>query len=302
MKSINFNGILPQGSIVALVTPFDTYNNIDYKKLEQLIEWHINEGTDGIVILGTTGESPTISEKEKEQLVNFAAEKINKRTFYIVGSGSNDTSHAVLQSKKFEKTCDALLVITPYYNKTNTQGMIKHFSTIADAVSKPIIMYNVPSRTGINIQYEAMAQLKEHKNICAIKEASGDISYSLKIATLLCDSFCMYSGNDDIIVPMLSIGALGVISVWANIMPRQCASLVRLFFEGETQKALEIQLKYLNLINLLFKETNPIPVKAALNYLGADVGQCRLPLYNMSEGAAKLLFEEINRLKIEVNV
>ncbi len=300
MKNTDFNGILPKGSIVALITPFDAYNNVDYKKLNQLIEWHINEGSDGIVILGTTGESPTISEKDKEEIVSFTAEKVNNRIFLIAGSGSNDTSHAVCLSKKYQDYCDALLVITPYYNKTNTQGMIKHFLTVADAVNKPIIMYNVPSRTGCNIEYEACEQLKQHKNICAIKEASGNISYSSKIATLLDDSFCMYSGNDDIVVPMLSLGAIGVISVWANLTPRVCANLVRDYFKGDTQKALKIQLKYLNLINLLFKETNPIPVKAALNYLGVNVGQCRLPLYQISDTAAKPLFDEIDRLKIEV--
>jgi 4-hydroxy-tetrahydrodipicolinate synthase len=302
MKNTNFGGILPTGSIVALVTPFDAYNNVDYKKLGHLIEWHIKQGSDGIVVLGTTGESPTLSEKEKEQIVSFAAEKADNRIFLIAGSGSNDTAHAVSLSKKYENLCDALLVITPYYNKTNTQGMIKHFSTVADAVTKPIIMYNVPGRTGCNIDFEAAAQLKQHKNICSIKEASGNISYSAKIATLLDDNFCMYSGNDDIVVPMLSIGAIGVISVWANLTPKACSNLVHLYLKGERKEALQIQLKYLNLINLLFKETNPIPVKAALNYLGVDVGQCRLPLYEISDAAAKPLFEEIDRLKIEVKL
>ncbi|MEF9968337.1 MAG: 4-hydroxy-tetrahydrodipicolinate synthase, partial [Longicatena sp.] len=235
-------------------------------------------------ILGTTGESSTMTHEEDDAVVKFALETVNKRVPIIVGSGSNCTQTAIDKSVLYANMgADALLVISPYYNKTNTQGMIHHFEAVANAVDKPIILYNVPGRTGCAISEEAIAVLSKHPNIAGIKEASGNISYAANIARYLNDEFVMFSGNDDMIVPLLSLGANGVISVLANVIPEETHTIVMDYLNGNTKKALANQLKYLDLIHALFIEVNPIPVKEALNIMGKNVGGYRLPLYEMSE-------------------
>lgn len=283
-----------KGSIVALVTPFTEDGQVNYLVLEELIEYHIANQTDGIVLLGTTGEASTLSFEEEEEMVRFAVKKIAKRVPLIVGSGSNETEKAVRQSRIYASLgADYLLVITPYYNKTNQAGLIKHFTMIADASSAPIIMYNVPSRTGMSISIEAIAALSEHPNICGIKEASGNLSYAMEVAKYIHDDFVMLSGNDDIIVPMMSLGGTGVISVLANIAPKQTHQICQACLEGAYAKAMSISLSLLEITQSLFYETNPIPVKAAMNYLGFNVGGYRMPLTQMSEKPYQKMIEAI---------
>ena len=291
--------MMVKGSIVALVTPMLEDGSVDYDGLKNLIEFHIANKTDAILVWGTTGESPTLSHEEDEQVAKFTIDQVNKRIPVYVGSGSNSTLTALKQSKKFEEMgADALLVITPYYNKTNDEGMIKHFQTIADGVNIPIVMYNVPGRTGCSISEHAVSVLSKHKNIKGIKEASGNIGYVMKIAKYLNDDFVMYSGNDDMIVPVLSAGVIGVISVLANIVPEDVHNLVHEYLNGNTKKSLEIQLKYLNLVDALFIETNPIPVKEAMNYLKMPAGTYRLPLCNMSAKNKEILIKAIKDVNL----
>ncbi len=286
-----------KGSYVALITPFYEQDNVNYKVLGELIEFHIASKTDGLVILGTTAETPNLTEEEKEEIIRFTVAKVNHRIPVVVGSGSNSTKIAINNSKKYEALgVDALLVITPYYNKTNSEGMIKHFQAIADSVNIPIIMYNVPSRTGISLSEHEIEVLSKHKNIQAIKEASGNISFVAKIAKYVSDDFCILSGNDDQIVPVMSLGATGVVSVLANIAPTITHQITKHMLNGEVKEAKELQLAYLNLSSDLFLETSPIPVKNAMNYMGYNVGECRLPLYKMSKENEKILHEEIDRL------
>lgn len=286
-----------EGSIVALVTPFNADGSVNFDKLGELIEFHVANKTDALCILGTTGEASTLEFDEEEAIVKFSVEKAAKRIPLIFGSGSNCTKTAIDYSVKYGSMgADALLVISPYYNKTNESGMIKHFTAIADAAPVPIIMYNVPGRTGCSITPHAVEVLSKHPNIIGIKEASGDMTYAGKIARYLNDDFRMVSGNDDIVVPMLSIGAVGVISVWANIMPTTVHNMVCDFQNGNVKAAREVQLKYLDLIHNLFTETNPIPVKAAMNYLGYNVGPLRAPLDEMSASkfeALKVCLDEM---------
>ena len=287
-----------KGSIVALITPMNEDQTINYEKLGELIEFHIANKTDGIVILGTTGEASTLEFDEEEKIVKYAIKKANKRIPIIVGSGSNCTKTAVDYTVKYANMgADALLVITPYYNKTNETGMIKHFEAIANASPKPIIMYNVPGRTGCSISVHAVEVLSKHPNIIGIKEASGDLTYAGKIAHCLNDNFCMYSGNDDIVLPLMSLGAVGVISVWSNIMPRTVHDMVYNFLDGKFEEARKTQIEYLDLIHGLFLETNPIPVKKAMNYLGYNVGPLRAPLDEMSEGKFKELKIALEKMK-----
>ncbi|QNO13452.1 4-hydroxy-tetrahydrodipicolinate synthase [Alkalicella caledoniensis] len=282
-----------KGSGVAIVTPFHK-NQVNYQKLEELINWHVEQSTDAIIICGTTGESPTLSKEEKKQVIAFAVEKTAKRIPVIAGTGGNDTKEAIDMSIFAEQVgADGLLVVTPYYNKATQKGLLTHFIAIADAVNIPIILYNVPGRTGVNINPETVATLEEHKNIVGIKEASGDISQVAKIANLCSKDFAILSGNDDQIVPTLSLGGVGVISVVANILPKETHDMVYLFLEGQTQKSLELQLKMLNLINSLFIEVNPIPVKAAMNMMGMEVGNLRLPLTEMEEQTKVILKNEL---------
>jgi len=271
------------GSYVALVTPFNADGSVNFEKLRELAAWHVAEGTDGIVALGTTGESSTMSHEEDDEVVRCVLETVNGRIPVICGAGSNSTQTQLEKSRKYhDMGADGLLLISPYYNKANDEGMYRHFAAVADTVDTPIILYNVPGRTGCSISPAVVERLAAHPNVAGIKEASGNMSYAAQIAHLVSDDFCMFSGNDDIILPMMSLGACGVISVWANVCPKQCHDLVAAFHAGDIRTARELQLKYLNLINTLFCEVNPIPVKEAMNQLGMGVGGYRLPLCEIS--------------------
>ncbi|BFK81700.1 4-hydroxy-tetrahydrodipicolinate synthase [Clostridium baratii] len=283
-----------EGSGVAIVTPF-TNDSVDYDKLKELLEWHVQEGTDAIVICGTTGEATTMTLEEKKSVIKFTVDVINGRIPVIAGSGSNNTKASVEMSKYCESVgVSALLVITPYYNKTNHKGLLKHFETINDAVNIPIILYNVPSRTNMNITPSTLKELSKLKNIVAIKEASGNLSQIAEMKALCGDSIDIYSGNDDQIIPIMSLGGKGVISVLANVIPKEVHNMTRMYLDGKCMEASKIQIDTLELTNALFSETNPIPVKTALNLMGCNVGPLRLPLYEMDE---KLKLDLENTLK-----
>lgn len=272
-----------EGSGVAIVTPFND-NGVNYEKLKELLEWHIKEGTDAIIICGTTGEATTMSEEEKKLTIKFTVDVVNKRIPVIAGTGSNNTLSSIEMSKYAESVgIDGLLVITPYYNKTNSRGLIKHFEAINNSVNTPIILYNVPSRTGVNITPENLKELSTLSNVVAIKEASGNISQVVQMQALCGDKIDIYSGNDDQAIPILSLGGKGVISVLANIIPNAVHTMIKSYLNGDVKKALDLQLENLKLSNTLFIETNPIPIKTALNLIGKGVGPLRLPLYEMSD-------------------
>lgn len=271
-----------KGSIVALVTPFHEDGSVNFEKLKELLEWHIQHSTDGILVLGTTGESSTMTHEEDDAVAQLAIEYVNHRVPVIVGAGSNCTQTAVEKAKRYaDMGADALLMISPYYNKANKNGMLQHFLQVADQVSAPIILYNVPGRTGCSITEDVVAQLSKHPNICGIKEASGSIAYAARIARYVNEDFAMYSGNDDMITSMLSLGASGVISVLANVVPKATHEIVASWHRGDITASKEGQLKYLDLIEALFCEVNPIPVKAAMNLMGMGVGGYRYPLCEM---------------------
>lgn len=279
-----------QGSIVAIVTPFHQDGSVNFSKLGELVDWQIQNGTDGIVALGTTGESATMTDEEDDAVCEYVLKRVNGRIPVIVGSGSNCTASMLEKSLRYQAMgAQGLLIISPYYNKTNEEGMYRHFATVVDAVDIPCILYNVPGRTGCAISEGVVKRLAGHPNVMGIKEASGNMSYACKIARYLGPDFAMYSGNDDITVPILSVGGSGVISVLANILPKQTHDMVMSYLSGDTAAATAAQLRYLELINSLFLEVNPIPVKAALNMMGWEVGPCRMPLYEMSQGAAQRL-------------
>ncbi len=281
------------GSGVAIVTPFNN-EGVNYNKLQELIEWQISQGTDAIIICGTTGEASTMTLEERKSAIEFTVKTVNNRIPVIAGTGSNNTAATVAMSKWAEETgVDALLIITPYYNKTTQRGLIEHFKAINNHVNTPIIVYNVPGRTGMNISPATLKELTKLSNIKAIKEASGNISQVAEYKALCGDSIDIYSGNDDQIIPILSLGGIGVISVAANILPKEFHQMCMLYLEGNQKDALKLQLDYLSLTNALFIETNPIPVKTALNLMGMDVGELRLPLFSMSEGNLSLLKEEL---------
>jgi len=285
-----------RGSIVALVTPFDENGRPDFDRLGELIDWHIQQGTDGIVTLGTTGESATMTQEEDDEVCQFTIDRVAGRIPVIAGSGSNCTEAMIDRSLRFERMgADGLLLIAPYYNKTNEEGMYRHFADVADRVSIPCILYNVPGRTGCRIPERVVERLSHHPMIYGIKEASGDMSYAMKIARYLSEDFVMFSGNDDITIPILSIGGSGVISVLANIMPRETHEMVMNYIEGRTAEASAQQLEYLELINDLFTEVNPIPVKTALGIMGRCLPVMRMPLYDMSEAAREQLTGSMRR-------
>lgn len=268
-----------RGSIVALITPFLPNGEVNYEKLGELVDFHLQNKTDALLILGTTGESSTMSHEEDDEVCRYVVNRVAKRIPVWAGSGSNSTQTMLEKSKSFEKIgVDGLLLITPYYNKTNEEGMYLHFKTVADAVSIPCILYNVPGRTGCAISENNVCRLAKHPNIVGIKEASGDIGYAARIACHLSDDFVMYSGNDDMILSMMSLGCSGVISVLANILPKETHEMIFDYLNGEPEKTRAAQLKYLELVNALFAEVNPIPVKEALNMMGMEVGGYRLPL------------------------
>ena len=290
-----------KGSIVALVTPFRADGSVNFEKLRELVEWHIASRTDAILALGTTGESSTMTHEEDDAALRCVIEAAAGRVPIIAGTGSNSTRTMLEKSLRAEKLgADGLLLITPYYNKGNPEGIYRHFASVADAVQIPCLLYNVPGRTGCSISVENVERLSRHPNICGIKEASGDMSYAMKIAHCIGPDFALWSGNDDIILPLLSIGGSGVISVWANIMPRACHDMVTDYLEGRREQAAATAVKYLNLMNGLFMEVNPIPVKTAMNQMGMDVGPFRLPLCGMTpahQARLQALLEEAGLVK-----
>lgn len=278
------------GAGVAIVTPMNPDESINFDRLGQIIDNQIENGTDAIVICGTTGESATMTDQEHVDCIEYAVKRVNGRVPVVAGAGSNHTSYAVWMSKEAKRVgADALLHVTPYYNKTSQTGLIRHFNAVADATDLPIILYNVPSRTGVNITPATYRELAKHPNIVAAKEASGNISQIAQIAQACGDELDLYSGNDDQIVPLLSLGAKGVISVLSNIMPRETHDICRLFFEGKIAESRALQLKLLPLINALFSDVNPIPVKEAMNMMGWECGECRLPLVSMQPQAKEHL-------------
>lgn len=271
------------GAAVAIITPMLPDGSIHYEELGRIIEDQIAGGTDAIVICGTTGEASTMPDEEHLDCIEYAVKKVAGRIPVVAGTGSNDTNHAIkLSQEAVRRGADALLQVTPYYNKTSQSGLVRHFTAIADAVDAPIILYNVPSRTGVNITPATCKILAQHPRIVAIKEASGNIAQVAQIAHLCGDELAIYSGNDDQIVPLLALGGKGVISVLSNVAPRQAHDICRLWFEGNTQASLQLQLDMMDLCGALFCDVNPIPVKAAMNMLGYQAGECRLPLDRLS--------------------
>jgi 4-hydroxy-tetrahydrodipicolinate synthase len=272
------------GSGLAMVTPMKSDGSVNYYEIDRLVEYQIEHGTDAIIACGTTGEAPTLEDDEHLEVIGHVAKRSGGRIPVIGGTGSNNTAHAIMMSKEAADVgADALLVVTPYYNKTSQDGLVASYTAIADATDLPVIMYNVPSRTGVNIMPETAKRLSAHPRINAIKEASGNISQIAKTAALCGGELNIYSGNDDQIVPILSLGGKGVISVLAHVAPQATHDICALWFEGKTSESSAMQLKYLELCNALFCDVNPIPVKAAMNMLGWDVGDCRLPLVRTSE-------------------
>ncbi|MBR4210136.1 MAG: 4-hydroxy-tetrahydrodipicolinate synthase [Lachnospiraceae bacterium] len=284
-----------EGAGVAIITPFHADGSVNYEKLDELLDYQINNGTDAIIICGTTGESATLSEEEHSAVIAHTVKYVNHRVPVIAGTGSNATYTAIQLSTAAEKDgADAILVVTPYYNKATQKGLYEHYKAVADAVSVPIIVYNVPSRTGCNILPATLAKLhKECKNIVAVKEASGNITQIADVAQMCGPDFCIYSGNDDQIVPILSLGGKGVISVLSNIAPKQTHDIVAKYLAGDLAGSLKMQLDAMPLIHALFCEVNPIPVKHAANLMGMEVGPLRAPLCEMEPANLERLKKEM---------
>ena len=288
--------ILFKGCGTAISTPFDE-NGVNLKEFERLINFQIENGVDSIIVCGTTGESSTMTEDEKDATISYAVKTANGRVPIIAGTGSNNTLKVIENSKKAEALgVDGLLIVTPYYNKCTQKGLVEHYKIIAESVSLPIILYSVPSRTGVNILPETCLELSKIDNIVAIKEASGNLSQVAEIAHLCRDNLHIYSGNDDQILPILSLGGLGVISVLSNVKPQYTHDMIQNFFDGNIEKATKMQLDALPLIKALFSEVNPIPVKSALNHIGYNDGIPRLPLTKRSSDKEKKLVEELEKL------
>ncbi len=285
------------GSIVALITPFTQDGKVNYEKLGELLDWHIANNTDAILILGTTSESPTMSHEEDLEICRFSVERVAGRIPVIASSGSNSTQTVIEKSLDLQAAgADAVMNIAPYYNKANKKGMYHHFADVADAIDIPLIIYNVPGRTGCSIPADVIGELSKHERIIGIKEASGDLSYVAKIAKYANENFAIYSGNDDVILPVLSMGGSGVISVLANVMPKETHDMVMSYLNGDTKGALAEQLRLMNLINNLFIEVNPIPVKEAMNLMGMNVGGFRLPLCEMEDEHREILRESMAKV------
>lgn len=285
------------GAGVALITPMNEDGSVNYEKLRELLEFHVANKTDAIIICGTTGEASTLSDEEHLECIRFACEVINKRIPVIAGTGSNCTQSAIELSKEAEKSgVDGLLLVTPYYNKATQNGLKAHYKAIAKEVNVPIILYNVPSRTGTRLAPQTVVDLcHEVPNIVGVKDATGDISEVAELMSLAKGTVDVYSGNDDQIVPVLSLGGKGVISVLSNILPKETHDMVASYLEGDVVKSCEMQLKYFDLLKALFCEVNPIPVKKALNLMGMEVGSLRLPLTEMEDANAKRLEEEMRK-------
>ncbi len=289
-----------EGAATALVTPLNE-NGIDFENFGKLIDWQIEQGINALVICGTTGEASTLTDAEHKEAIRFAVERAAHRVPIIAGTGGNDTAYAVELTKyACSVGVDACLIVTPYYNKATQNGLIKMFYTIADASTKPIIVYNIPGRTGVNIMPKTFVELAKHPMIAAVKEASGNISQCVKIMQLVGDQMDMYSGNDDQTVPIMSIGGKGVISVLSNVFPKETAEMCRKFLDGDVKGSAEMQLRYLPLIDALFSEVNPIPAKAAMSKLGFGENYVRLPLTPMEEDHAEVLYDEMRKLGLNV--
>lgn len=287
-----------EGCGTAISTPF-TEDGVNFSEFGRLIEEQIQNEVDAIIVCGTTGESATMTDAERKETIKFAIEKVNKRTKVVVGTGSNNTKAAIEMSKYAESVgADALLVVTPYYNKTTKRGLVEHYKAISKEVTLPIIVYSVPSRTGVNITPETCLELSKIENIVGIKEASGNISQVAKIASLCGDSLDIYSGNDDQIIPVLSLGGKGVISVLSNIMPKYVHDMTKKYFDGNQEEATKMQLEVLDLVDALFSEVNPIPVKYALNLKGYDFGKPRLPLVELSEENKEIMKDVMKKHNI----
>ena len=279
-----------KGSATAIVTPMYPDGSVNFEKFRELLDYQINYGTDAVVVCGTTGESATLNTEEHVKTIECAVQHVNGRIPVIAGTGSNDTAYGIELSKEAESLgADALLMVTPYYNKTSQSGLIRHFNAMADAVSVPVILYNVPSRTGCNILPKTCLELSKHENIVTIKEACGNISQIAETMALCGEELPVYSGNDDQTVPIMSLGGIGVISVFANILPKTMHDIAASCLGGDFKTASALHLKYLDLMNALFCDVNPIPVKAAMNMLGLEVGEPRLPLDLLNESNSKFL-------------
>ena len=286
------------GAATALITPTNE-KGIDYEAFKKLINWQIDEGIDALVICGTTGEGATLTDAEHKEALRFAVETAAGRVPIVAGTGSNDTAYAI-ELTKFACSvgCDAMLVVTPYYNKTTQRGLVAMFTAIADASTKPVILYNVPSRTGINIEPATAKILSKHPMIAGIKEASGNISQIMEIAAAVGDDMDIYSGNDDQIVPIMACGGKGVISVLSNVAPKETHEMCQAMLDGDCKKAMELQVKYLPLIHSLFSEVNPIPVKAAMAEMGYCENFVRMPLITMDEGKKQVLVDNMKAVGI----
>ena len=289
-----------RGAATALITPL-TEKGVDYEALGKLIDWQIEEGIDALVICGTTGEGSTLSDAEHRQVLQYAIDRAAGRVPMIAGTGSNDTAYAISLTKfACQIGYDAMLVVTPYYNKTTQKGLIATFTAIADASTKPLILYNVPSRTGVNIEPATYAALADHPMIAAIKEANGNISAIVKTAALVGDKLDIYSGNDDEIVPIMACGGKGVISVLSNLLPKETSLMCKKMFQGDVAGAMEMQKKYLALTNALFSQVNPIPVKAAMAAMGWCEDYLRLPLVPMEDGPKAVLLQCMREAGLDV--
>ena len=289
-----------EGSATAIVTPFSD-NGVDFNKFEELLEWQIKEGTDAIVVCGTTGEAASMTDEEKKETIKFAIKIVNGRIPVIAGTGSNNTKTAKEHSKWAENEgADGLLIVTPYYNKTTQKGLVEHYKAVVDGIKIPVIVYNVPSRTGLNVAPVTLYELSKLDAVKAVKEASSDIAQITNVAAL-CRDIDIYSGNDDQIVPVLSVGGKGVISTVSNIIPKDVHLMVKKYLEGKIDEAKELQLKMFNLVKAVFIETNPIPIKTALNIMGINVGNVRLPLIPMSDANKEILKQEMINYGLKVN-
>lgn len=285
-------GTIFEGAGVAIITPMKDDGSVNYAELGNIVEDQIAKHTDAIIVCGTTGESATMDTREHIKVIKYVCDAVNGRIPVIAGAGSNDTSYGVdLAKEATDCGADALLVVTPYYNKTSQAGLINHYNYIADRVTRPIIVYNVPSRTGLNILPQTYVQLGKHPMIWGVKEANGNVSALAESISLCSDSLTFYSGNDDQITSFMSLGAKGVISVLSNVCPQETHDIAQAALDGDFKKSAQLQLKYLELCNKLFSDVNPIPVKAAMNMIGWNVGECRMPLYKMSEEKEKALRE-----------
>lgn len=283
-----------KGAGVALVTPFSE-GQVDYQRLAGLLDWQVSSGIDSIISCGTTGEASTLNDDEHINTVKFTVETVKKKVPVIAGAGSNDTAHAIYMAQALEDVgADGLLVVTPYYNKCTQKGLIKHYEKIADSVSVPVILYSVASRTGVNISPFSVKELSQHPNICGIKEASGDMSQVVEIARYVSDDFALYSGNDDMIVPLLSVGGIGAVSTVANIIPTETSQMIHKYLQGHTTAAKKMQLAMKPLIDAMFIEVNPIPVKAALSMMDKIKPEYRMPL---CEAENLSLYEIMNEMK-----